>query len=232
MKKIIGFISLCFVIQITQLGINAQSTVVYEGLTYYLNKAEAFDAAREQGKKVFLLWGSDACVRCNQTKYNLANSSLSSLLDNYILWYCKTDANSTINTKDSPDVADYLSHLELAPFPAVCVIELSDIKKANGLRVGNTMSVNALYSLLSQYVDNDFIVGDKNTLVNIYTNDNCLIISNSIENETLSIYTASGSLVEKFTKTELFITRSLSGYPKGVLFIISNSGWTQKIVIK
>ena len=232
MKKIIYVILLCFMMQITQFGVSAQNTAVYEGLTYYLDKAEAFAAAREQGKQVFLFWGSDDCGRCDRTKVNLADKSLTSLLEeNYILWYCRTAATSTVNTKDSPDVADYLAHLDVG-YPTVCIIDLYDTTVAHGLITRRVLSVNELLSMLTQRVDNDFIADNERQSISIYTTDNSLVIKNSIENETVSIYTTNGSLVEKFTKTELSIVRSLSGYPKGILFITSNFGWTQKVVIK
>jgi len=227
MKKIVGFILLCFVIQITQSRVNAQTTAEYEGLTYYLDKEEAFNAAREQGKQVILFWGTDQCSRCNQTKKNLADELFTSLLEeNYILWYCKTSNNKT----DSLVVVDYFAHLDIASFPTIGIIDMFDTKKAHGLTTGRTVAVSELNSLLRQYVSNDIIT--ESIPVSIYTNDNSLIIENSIENETISIYTLNGSIVEKFTKTELSIVRSVSGYPKGILFITSSSGWTQKVVIK
>ena len=234
MKKEIVLICLCIAFQVTQYEMKAQNTAVYEGLTYYMDKKEAFEAATAQGKQVLLFWGSDACSRCNQVKKNLAHSSMASLLENnYILWYCKTVAGSTVNSQDSPDVADYLANL-IVSFPTLCVINTTDKKTAHGLVTGRIVGVDELRTMLTQYQDvkNSFVVDTENESVTVYTNDKSLIIKNNILNEIVSIYTIGGSAVDRFVKTDQSVARNLSTYPKGILFVTSSSGWARKVVIK
>ena len=79
MRRILYFLWLGLAFVSTE--INAQKTVVDEGLTYYTDKGEAFEAATLQGKMVFLFWGSVACPRCKKVKQNLASLTLRPILD-------------------------------------------------------------------------------------------------------------------------------------------------------
>jgi hypothetical protein len=220
-------------LQVIPQGINAQETAVYEGLTYYLDKKEAFDAATVQGKQVFLFWGSIYCSRCNKVKENLARKTFASLLqDHYILWYCDVSDYA----RDAPEVIDYLSAVETphVPYPALCVIDTIDITKAHGLICGDdALSVYQLYEMLTRYknVANDDIKGDY-SLNNAYISQNRLIVKSDVAKEEIVVYAVTGSQVDKFNKTEQVLTRDASSYPSGILIVAGSSGWARKVILK
>ncbi|MDR0699171.1 MAG: hypothetical protein LBG28_08155 [Tannerella sp.] len=217
-------------LQVISQGMNAQKTAVYEGLTYYLDKKEAFDTATVQGKQVFLFWGSVSCSRCNQVKKNLAHRTLTSILqEHYILWYCDDNEYS----RGTPEVIDYLSVVPTpnVPYPALCIIDTFDITKAHGLVWGKTLTVSQLYDMLTKYVANDYIDDDKRSN-NAYISRNKLIVKSDATKEEIIVYAVTGSQVDKFNKTEPTLMRDASSYPSGILIIAGSSGWARKVILK
>jgi hypothetical protein len=208
----------------------AQKTAVYEGLTYYLDKTEAFEAATAEGKMVFLFWGSVDCSRCNNVKKNLAAESLRSLLDDhYILWYSDVSEYD----RNAPEVVDYLSAVSdpYIPYPALCIIDMSDITKAYGLIWGKQLAVYQLYAMLNKYVANDNI-SDPKDLNRAYVSQNNLVVEGDAANEEISVYAVTGSLVDRFRRTEQRLTHDASSYPSGILVVTGSSGWTRKVAVR
>ncbi|MDR1380566.1 MAG: thioredoxin family protein [Tannerella sp.] len=229
MKSVLSFIATGLVLQAVLTGISAQETAVYEGLTYYLNKAEAFEAATVQGKQVLLFWGTHECPRCQQVKKNMAHAELRPILDgNYILWFC----HAREHPQGTPDVSDYLPGPETpAGYPALCVIDTTDITKGYGLMYGATFTVYQLYRLLSNYVANDY-ADDGKRLNSVYVSQHKLVVSGSAAREEIAVYAVTGSQVDKFDKTEQTVTRDASRYPSGILIVAGSSGWARKIIVK
>lgn len=231
-NKLIFLYSLIFLL----LGVNssrvkAQETDLYDGMTWYLNKEEAFQAAAAENKQVFLLWGRTNCYNCNLVKKYVARSEIKEMVDdNYILWFCNVNTYKA----NSPVVSDYLSPLigQTVYLPAICVIDLYDTTVGYGLRTGYIRE-ETFKAYLTQYVSNDQIVDDKNKeFIHAYVSGNTLRIESEKVNEKISVYTMSGSLVDVFTKPSASYSRNTSVYPKGVLLVNSDAGWSQKIVIR
>ncbi|MDR2917072.1 MAG: thioredoxin family protein [Tannerella sp.] len=228
MRRIVYFVFLGLALQVFSSEINAQNTMESGGFTWYLTKSEAFDAARSQGKQVVLFWGSLSCSRCEWVKKNLASVPVVSVLkENYILWFSDAKEN---HYKTSADVSDYLSHLEISPpYPAVCAIDTSDITVGHGLLIAEQSTVSTLYAMLNGFVDNEQIVSRD---ARAYISGNSLMLESDFGEEVIHVYSVTGSLVDRFVKTDYSYSRDVSAYPKGVLLVNSNSGWTRKIVVR
>ncbi|MDR2147634.1 MAG: hypothetical protein LBE91_14370 [Tannerella sp.] len=63
-----------------------------------------------------------------------------------------------------------------------------------------------------------------------YISLNKLIIDNTAENETVSVYSITGSLIDRFSKTGQNVSRITTNYPPGILIISGSSGWTKKVI--
>ncbi|MDR1116566.1 MAG: thioredoxin family protein [Tannerella sp.] len=230
MRSVLCFIFIGLMLQPVSMETKAQKTAVYEGLTYYLDKTEAFEAATAEGKMVFLFWGSVDCSRCNNVKKNLAAESLRSLLDDhYILWYSDVSEYD----RNAPEVVDYLSAVSdpYIPYPALCIIDMSDITKAYGLIWGKQLAVYQLYAMLNKYVANDNI-SDPKDLNRAYVSQNNLVVEGDAANEEISVYAVTGSLVDRFRRTEQRLTHDASSYPSGILVVTGSSGWTRKVAVR
>jgi hypothetical protein len=230
MRNVLCFIFTGLMLQAVSTDAKAQKTAVYEGLTYYLDKTEAFEAAAAEGKMVFLFWGSVDCPRCNDVKKNLASESLRPLLDDhYILWYSDVSEYD----RNAPEVVDYLSAVPglYVPYPALCIIDMSDVTKAYGLVWGQRLAVYQLYAMLNQYVANGHI-SDSKDLNGAYVSQNSLVVKGDAASEEISVYTMTGALVDRFRRMEQRLTRSASSYPSGILVVTGSSGWTRKVVVK
>ncbi len=230
MKRIVHFVFLNLVLLLFSSGINAQNTMESGGFTWYLTKSEAFDAARSQGKQVVLFWGNQNCSRCEWVKKNMASVPVVSVLnEHYILWFCDATKNYY---KTSVDVSDYLSHLETSPpYPAICVIDTSDITVGHGLLIAEQSTVSTLYAML-----NDYIVGNEQIvskdMARAYISGNNLTLESDFGTEVIHVYSVTGALVDKFVKTDHSYNRDVSAYPRGVLLVNSKSGWTRKVVVQ
>lgn len=227
MKRVPFLICAFLIFWVVGQGISAQNVSIYDGMTWYLRKTDALNSARSQGKQVFFLWGRTTCAYSNATRRLLAKDPLKSVVDeNYILWF----ADAETYDRFSPDVDDYLSGLpSYITFPAICIIDTFDVKVPHGLRMG-PQSEEELQEMLNRYVANDY-VEDANNSYNAYVYENSLVITSSA-NEEINVYTVSGSLIDRFHKTEHLFTRSTNSYPSGILFVTGSSGWIKKVIVR
>ena len=220
-------IFLCLAISSAISNAQDREVEVIDGMTWYLNKKDAMDVASEQGKYVFFVWGHKSCHRCDELKKDVAWCFLQPVLSkHYILWYSDGDKYD----RNSAEVSDYLSSLtgDILPQPVVCVINPSDPTIAHNLRAG-AYDIDELALMLEQSVSNDYISGFEN--VYVYVNGNNLVIHDGFERETISVFSVTGSLIDKFNKADYSYIRNLSAYPKGVLIVTGSSGWVRKIVV-
>lgn len=225
MKRVLCFLFICFIAQVVSKNVCAQNTAVYEGLTYYLDKQEAFEAATTQNKRVFLFWGSNSCTRCDGVKRNLATKSVKDILDeHYILWFC----DATVYPWSSPEVSDYFALFSgNPPYPVLCIIDTMD--RRYGL-VSGDQSARALQAMLNNDVANDHVDGSEKSH-NAYISHNNLIV-NSATDEDICVYAITGSLIDRFRKVAYHsVTRDASSYPAGIFLVTGSSGWTQKVVL-
>lgn len=211
---------------------NAQNTEIYEGMLWYLDKEAAFKAAVDEKKQVYLLWGQPICYNCRLRREMLGRTGLKEIVDqNYILWYC--DLNTYWYT--SPVVSDYLYSLKeesAINLPVTCIIDTYDTTVAYGLMLGY-MREESLVAYLNRYVSNDLIVDDTSEeSIRAYVSGNILYIDSDKADESISVYSMAGSLIDKFSKTSGSYSRNTSIYPKGVLVVSSSAGWTRKIVVR
>jgi hypothetical protein len=228
MRRFLYFACFCFVVQGVPECVFAQETVVYEGLTYYVNKEEAFEAAKVQDKQVFLFWGSDLCSVCDRVKKNLAAESVKSILkEHYILWFC----NALTYRRNSPEVSDYLSVLNISPisYPVLCVIDFYDTETGHGT-VSGYQTMGYLDAMLRRYVANDYVAGAGGSH-DAYVHRNSLVVKSAV-NEEIKVYAVTGSLVDRFLKTAYSVTRDASSYPPGILIVAGTSGWARKVWMK
>ena len=204
-------------------------TEIFAGMTWYLKKSVALDSARSQGKQVFLVWGRTTCKNTIRVRQRLAEFPLKSIVDeHYILWF----SDSEIYRRFSPELSDYL--LVLPPsvtLPAICIIDMFDVKVAHGLKTGPQYS-DDLQAMLEQYVSNEYIEGESNVFCKVYVSGNTLVIKNEITDETISIYYITGSLADRFHKTGYDVIRDISKWCKGLFIVTGSSGWAQKIIVR
>ena len=220
-----------------QIGTNSTSTESAE-LVWHENKAEVFKLAKEQGKLIFLLSGQYTCSRCNATKgYLNSDEDIRPIVDEkYIMWFSNYSNPST-----KAEALMYTGHLNKNGtigiyFPMVVIIDPKDPENY-------VWSDVALQASDRNLQDPSFI---KNTLVNasnltpneqinltdskVTLNNNTLYISNSIDNETISVYSIAGQQIDVIQKSEPSITVNASSFPNGVLIIHSSKGWSAKVI--
>ena len=229
MASIRSFVCLLIAFFVVNDRAYSQDSEVFEGMTWYLKKSVAIDSARSQGKQVFLVWGRTYCAYTRGVRQKMGLYPNKSLIkDNYILWFSNVD----IYSRYSPEVKDYLSNLPPSvTLPAICVIDMYDVKIGYGLKTGPRL-MDELFEMLNGYVSNENILEEKNISGNVYVSGNKLIIKSVSEDETISVFFITGSLVEKFHKAEYEVTRDLTVYPKGIFIVNGSSGWTQKFVVR
>jgi hypothetical protein len=198
----------------------------YEGMTWYLKKSVALDSSTSQGKQVFLVWGRTTCGNTIYVRQRLGLEPLKSIVDeHYILWFADYEKYK----RNSPEVSDYLSGLpNYVEFPAICIIDTFDVKIPYGLQTG-FKTASALQELILRYVGNDYLA-EAEPAVHVYISGNYLVIEHEIPNETVSVFSMTGGLVDRYRKNESPTMRDLSAYPKGVLIVAGSVGWTKKIV--
>ena len=205
----------------------SQDSEKFEGMTWYLKKSVAVDSARSQGKQVFLVWGRTTCGNTRGVRQRIGLYLKSLVNENYILWFSDAD----IYNRYSTEVGDYLSGFtSTISLPAICVIDMYDIKIAHGLRTGPRLT-DELFEMLNGFVDNGYVSGGKNISGGAYVSGDNIVIRSESTDETISVFFMTGALVDKFRKAEYEITRELTKYPKGILIVRGSSGWVQKVII-
>ena len=225
--------------------VKAQDSTTYNGMNWYLKKSVAIREAKAQNKKIFLLWGRETCPDCQWVKKKLSEAPFKDILDKYyVLWF----SNSLEYKFNSEELIDYLSVLnDVSPryIPHLSVIDISDEKVTQGFIYGPDFSLNneaansyqikqyynAMSALINDHVGNDIINNSNDSGVKISVADNNITIKSKPLAEIISVYALTGSLVDRFHKTEYEITRDLSNYPKGILIVAGSSGWSQKVVL-
>lgn len=228
MKRVKYIVFLFIVLFVSGMSIQAQDLEIYEGMTWYLKKSVALDSARSQGKQVFLVWGTTSCNLTINARKRVAKNELKAIVDeHYILWF----ADAVKYNRGSEEVSDYLLKLTgTVTFPAVCIIDLYNTKVAYGLSTG-AQSEADLLAMLNRYVNNDCIVENSEGVVGVHVSGSRLVVKSVNLNEMIRVYSLTGTLIDKFKKTDQEIIRNIFGYPKGVVIIASSSGWTRKAVI-
>ena len=227
MKLIRFFICLLITFFVIDNKAYAQDSEEFEGMTWYLKKSVAMDSARSQGKQVFLVWGKTTCANTRGVRQRIGLNLKSLVNENYILWF----SNSEIYNRYSTEMKDYLSGFKSTiSLPAICVIDTYDVTIAHGLRTGPRYT-DELFEMLNDYVDNGYIPGENNNSGRAYVSGDKLIIRSDSANETISVFFITGSLVDKFHKSEYEVTRDLKWNLKGVFIVTGSSGWTQKVII-
>jgi hypothetical protein len=225
MKKLYLIVIAC----LTIVSIKAQTTAVeHENNTWFLDKNEAIDSARAQNKQILLCYGRDECPNTNGVRRMLGAENLKGIVDGtYILWY----ANTFVADRFSPTLSEYIGWnalpLESLTLPVLAVINMYDIHKAFGITTGPKYEYE-LIEMLSRYVANDKIASGLNE--NVYVSGSGLFVSSGALNETVSVYSITGSLIDKFKKTDYSITRDMSAYPSGILIVSGSSGWNKKVI--
>jgi hypothetical protein len=245
MSRIKIIISLFVVFFAIATVVKAQDSTTYNGMNWYLKKSVAIKEAKAQNKMIFLLWGRETCPDCQWVKRKLSEAPLKDIIDkNYVLWF----SNSLEYKFDSEELIDYLFVLnDVSPrfIPHLSIIDFQDTKVTQGFMFGpdfylndeaaNSYKIAQYYKemseLINNHVDNDIIYSGKNSDVSVFVADNNIIIKSKPLTEIISVYTLTGSLVDKFHKTEYEMTRDLSNYPKGILLVAGSSGWSRKVVL-
>ena len=243
--KIIICILIAFFVFKTEMKAQEDSTI-YFGMNWYLKKSAAFKAAREQGKHIFLIWGFDTCPDCQWLKRKLSEPPFRDIMDkNYVPWFSDCFANVV----DSEEVGVYLTALKDVSrhyVPFICLIDKEDLSVQKTFMYGPDFELNNvtkykdkidkyyedLTALIYNHVSNDNIYDGNIPDGAVYVVDNNLVIESKSADETVSVFALTGSLVDRFHKTEYNITRNLSGYPKSVLIVTGSSGWTKKVIIR
>ena len=228
MKRLFFYTFLCLTVSLMPLSAQDREVEVFDGMTWYLNKKDAMEVALEQEKYILFVWGHYSCNRCDELKKDVAWCFLQPVISkHYILWYSEGDKYD----RYSEEVTGYLSSLqkEVLPQPVIGVINPLYPKNVYNLRTGQ-YNVDDLASMLEQSVSNDYLSGFKDVYVDITGNN--LVIRNDFEKETISVFSVTGSLIDRFIKTDNSINRNMAAYPKGMLIVTGSSGWARKVVVK
>ena len=192
---------------------------------WYKSRDEAFAIAKEQNKNVLLLYGRTTCIICNTAKQNINNAPINQIIaQSFILWFCDID---TLKKKE--EALEYRAHYtDGIPLPLLCTIDPHNPMPALSYSIGGK-TVNEIEAMLKDNLPtaNEEVAQIPN---NAYISDNTLTISNNSANETISVYTIAGQLIDSFDKKDNVITRTIYSYPKGVVVVNSSQGWSRKIV--
>ena len=208
-------------------GVYAQHDTTFYSMKWYTVKSVALDSARKQGKQVLLVWGRTTCGNTQGVMRRLSEGQLKYIVNNnYILWFSDCDKYRRF----SDEVSDYLANMEARiELPAICIIDTYDVKVGHGLTTGPKY-VDELLALLNQYVGNDNIDDKTGEQEKVYVAGNNIVIKSNKADEVISVFTITGTLIDRFAKSEYYMTRDISKYSKGILLVCSSSGWSQKII--
>ena len=228
MKQKFLYLFFCFAILSTASKAQDRDLEVVNGITWYLTKKDAMEVALEQGKYVFLMWGNRSCPRCDEFKSGEPVCFLYSIIGkNYILWFSDGEKYD----RDSTEVSDYLSSYPKGGIqqPVFCVINPSDPTNGYGHRNG-IYDVDDLYDMLEKSLNN-YILPDFGKVL-VYFSGNNIVVQGDLADESVSVYSLTGSLVDRFNKTGYSCSRSSASYPKGVLIVVGEAGWVRKVTVR
>ena len=193
---------------------------------WYEDRDEAIALAKEEGKFVFLLYGSTVCPHCNATKEHIGKAPINKIIrDNFILWFC----DATIPEKEAQG-AGYKAYYEnRIIWPLICVIDPNHPMPALSYST-NEKNADEIQAILNANMPtaNENVI---EPFSKVYIVNNVLTISNEIVNEIISIYTISGQMLDSFDKKDnTMFTRNVGIYPKGILLVCSSHGWYVKVI--
>jgi hypothetical protein len=106
----------------------------------------------------------------------------------------------------------------------------NDLHSPYSISIGPTSLSELVEILENEYVANEKVTNNIKGGTNVFVSSNRLVVNTANANETISVYSLVGSLVDKFQKTEQNLSRDASSYPSGILIVSSSSGWTKKII--
>jgi hypothetical protein len=229
MKKLYVLIIACIVAFVSNFNTKAQTLEFYENNTWYLDKQTAINEAKAQNKQVFICYGRMSCANTGNVRKLLGTESFRSLVDDtFVLWFINSDSLSRFSKALEEymgfDVFPALSYT----LPLLRMIYVHDINLSSSVSEGNK-TAEQLKSYMLQYVANPqvtSIVPD----IKVYVSGKTLTVNGRSTNETINVYSITGSLVGKFTKTEQNVTKDISSYPSGILIVSGSSGWTKKVI--
>jgi thioredoxin-related protein len=247
MKKLYVLVIVCIVAFVSNFNTKAQepdSTDIY-GNIWYLDKQVAIDAAILQNKQILICYGSTTCTYTNDTRRLLGTGQFKKLIDeNYILWYADKAKVGKLSDQDLNEYFYTAMHTAMMDFfnatgetrltfnnPALCITnKWSGFHKSYGVcfRPENEQVLKILAEFFDP-VANDKVIPITSD-AKVYFSGKGLVVNSKNANETISIYSMVGSLVDKFQKTEQSVIRDASSYPSGIFIVTSSSGWTKKII--
>ena len=197
-----------------------------DDLKWYEDRDEAFALAKEEGKYVFLLYGSTVCPYCNTAKEHISKAPINKIIqDNFILWFC----DATIPEKQAQGEAYKAYYENSIIYPLICVIDPNNPMPALSYSTNRKNEAEILAILKANIpTANENVI---EPFSKVYIVNNVLTISNEIVNEIISIYTISGQMLDSFDKKDnTMFTRNVGIYPKGILLVCSSNGWYVKVI--
>ena len=211
-----------------------------QGLRWYEDTSVLFELAKTQKKLIFKFVGTGTSSNTKEVLKQLESNPLAQILsDNYILWYKRhRDAvittSSDVYTQDDPDSEDNedsddteTPEEEIQTAPYIYIIDPEN-PNVNIASIWGLQDVETIKDLLEEtLVPNENINLSDNKVI---LNDNTLFISNSTDNETISVYSITGQKIDVIQKSEQSISVNASSFPNGFLIIHSSKGWSAKVV--
>jgi hypothetical protein len=230
MKKLYVSIIACIVTFVASFNANSQKSEFYENNTWYLDKQTAIDSALSQDKQMFVCYGRETCGYTTNVRKLLGTENIKQLVDdNYVLWFVDGDIFNLFGIETGEYFYNALKNESLIYLPVICLVNKYNIHYSYGVSTGPKDS-NELISLLSQYVANDKVTAITSD-IKVYVSEKELVVNGGNANEAVSVYSITGSLVDKFKKNG-YIARDASSYPSGILIVSGSSGWTKKVINK
>ena len=211
-----------------------------QGLRWYEDISVLFELAKTQKKLIFKFVGTGTSSNTKEVLKLLESNPLAKILsDNYILWYKRHNdlvvtTSSDVFTQDVPDTEDNEASDEtetpeevIKTAPYIYIID-PEKPNENIATIWGLQDVETIKELLEDpYVSNENIDFSDNKVM---LNNNTLYISNSTDNETISVYSIVGQKIDVIQKNEPSISVNAASLPKGVLIIHSSKGWSAKVV--
>lgn len=200
---------------------------------WYYTKAEAFEAAKAEGKYVFLIGERPTCGNCQAVLGFIEEKAVQEIItESYILWRFDWDSNKTNPESDAKDyIAEILANTTFKVLPALFIINPEIPEKCLTYAYGyhNVEKLTAFFDIEGRPVSNEEVPLAAN---NIFIDGNTLTISNATPDETITVYTIGGQKVATAVKKGTQMTINAGAYPKGVLIVSSSAGWSGKVLNK
>jgi thioredoxin-related protein len=231
MKKLCVFIIAWIVFFASNFDANAQKSEFYENNIWYLDKQTVIDSAISQQKQIFVCYGRETCGYTTEVRRLLGTGPLKELVDTaYVLWYVESLFGNDTNEYFYDYFREGLSTEDTLriTLPVICIVSQYDIHRSYSVNTGPKNERDLMNILNNEHVTNEKIT-DVKADTKVFFSGNRLVVNSAKVNETISVYSIVGSLVDKFKKTDQHAARDASSYPSGI-FIVSGSGWAKKVV--